>query len=289
MLTLEQALTLLRRMQAAAPQQTAAKLNDISQLLLSLSEENQALQRQAGEAAGGANAAEEVKAAHILTLQLSEALQPRLQVVNDTLDPLLNGAYGALTEAQQTALETIRAQVRGGIDLLHLFEDLIALRHGLLDVTPLVFSPAILIREVEREMLPVIRERGQTLEASYPDPEWSAEGDYRRILGILSDLVDNASRYTPQGGVIRLSAEHLGTHVLFSVADNGIGLRPEDLKCIGEPFWRATDQPLVQAHQGSGLRLHLAREILKLLQGELIFSGEPGAGSTFSFTLPAAV
>jgi len=77
----------------------------------------------------------------------------------------------------------------------------------------------------------------------------------------------------------------LGTHVLFSVADTGIGLSEDDLEHVGKPFWRGEHQRLVRQHAGTGLRLFLAQRILALQQGELIFSGESDFGSTFSFTL----
>ena len=64
------------------------------------------------------------------------------------------------------------------------------------------------------------------------------------------------------------------------------GLKPEDLEHIGKPFWRGSHHKLVRAHAGTGLRLYLAKQILALQDGELIFTGETGTGSTFSFTLP---
>jgi signal transduction histidine kinase len=121
-----------------------------------------------------------------------------------------------------------------------------------------------------------------------PDIVPMAYGDFYQSLLILTDLLDNAIRYTPPGGHIRLSVDSLGTHVLFTVSDNGIGLRPEDTEKVGKPFWRGDHHPLVRYNaSGTGLSLFLAKQILALQDGELIFSGEPDLGSTFSFTLPA--
>jgi signal transduction histidine kinase len=112
--------------------------------------------------------------------------------------------------------------------------------------------------------------------------------DYQRTLAILVDLMDNAVRYTPEGGSSRIAVDNLGGYVLFTVADNGIGLSDADMQYIGQPFWRALHQPLVRAHRGTGLRLYLARRVLEMQGGALFFSGEPNAGSTFSFTVPVA-
>jgi signal transduction histidine kinase len=130
-----------------------------------------------------------------------------------------------------------------------------------------------------------IREHEIVLQAEDSLPKVRA--DFERSLIILIDLLDNAIRYMPNDGSIRLSADTLGTHVLFTVADAGIGLTAEDCEQVGKPFWRAMRQPLVRHHPGTGLRLFLAKRILALQGGELFFSGEPNLGSSFSFTLPA--
>jgi signal transduction histidine kinase len=167
-------------------------------------------------------------------------------------------------------------------------EQFIALQHGLFEVTPLIFACALLLREAHDKMLPEAQARGLQLSMRLPDNSLRAQGDYQRTLVIMLDLLDNAIRYTAPGGTIHLSADDIGTHVLFSVADSGIGMTPDDMEMVGQPFWRAQHQPLVRRQAGAGLRLALAREVLALQNGELIFSGEIGAGSTFSFTLPAA-
>jgi len=93
-------------------------------------------------------------------------------------------------------------------------------------------------------------------------------------------------RYTPEGGASRIAVDNLGGYVLFTVADNGIGLNEQEMAYLGQPFWRGLHQPLVRAHRGTGLRLYLARRVLAMQDGELFFSGESGRGSTFSFTVP---
>src|SRR5690606_32334537 len=101
--------------------------------------------------------------------------------------------------------------------------------------------------------------RGHELALAVPESVPMVHGDFYQALLVLTDLLDNAIRYTPPGGTIRLSVDGLGTHVLFSVADNGIGLRPEDMDTVGQPFWRGEHHPLVRQHPGTGLSLFLAR------------------------------
>jgi signal transduction histidine kinase len=131
-----------------------------------------------------------------------------------------------------------------------------------------------------------VRQYKHDITIQAPDIVPLVRGDFYQTLIVLSDLLDNAMRYTPPGGQIRMSVDNLGSHALFSVVDNGIGLEPDDLEQVGKPFWRGTKHRLVRQHNGTGLRLFLAKQMLALQDGELIFSGEPGQGSTFSFTLP---
>lgn len=302
MLSIDQALSLLARMQAAAPAATAAKLGEIAALLQSLSHDNRYLVGLYGEALILPVASDMPPAPDttppapdgvplsendVLLLQLEEALRPRLSAVQSLVEPLTGSAGTQLLSAEMKAtLRQVRDHTKAAQTMLDGVEMVVALQRGLLDVTPLIFSANVLLHEAERQAQERTQGREQTLAVAYPDGELQAVGDYQRVLVILLDLIDNASRYTPRGGHIRVKAESLGTHVLFSVDDNGIGLRPEDEPHVGEPFWRATDQPLVRQHPGTGLRLYLASQVLALQQGELVFSGDPEMGSTFSFMLP---
>lgn len=307
MLTVEQAKALLARMEAAAPPATATKLADISTLLHSLSNDNAYLVSLYGEALSKPSASSAATPApplsptqpslpppldasecDMLLLQLEDSLRPRLVGIQTALEPLLDdAALTALDVQTQAALRQVHAQQRAAKALLDGMAMVVALRQGLIRATPLVFSANMLLREAERHAHELTEPREQTVSVLYPEDELQAVGDYQRVLDILTDLIDNASRYTPRGGEVRLKAESLGTHVLFSVDDNGIGLRPEDEPHIGKPFWRAPDQPLVRESDGAGLRLYLAQRILALQNGELVFSGDPDVGSTFSVMLPA--
>lgn len=279
MLTQAQALELLHRMQAAAPPTTAAKLREVAALL------------QSSPQAAPQDAANDTPLSDtdVLLLQLDEAMRPVLNTLKILTGGMSAEKFGALNSEQAEQMEIIEAQVCVALALMDGIQQMIALRRGLLEITPLVFSATLLLHEAEREAHADAMAREQQLVVELPPTDLQAIGDYPRIRTILFDLVDNAIRYSPLGGTIRLSVENLGTHLLFSVSDEGIGLTDADMAHVGEPFWRGVHQQLVRNHTGTGLRLYLAREILALQSGELIFSGEPGVGSTFSFTLPVVM
>ncbi len=172
------------------------------------------------------------------------------------------------------------------LKMLDSVEQIHDMRRGLFSLKPFSFQPKDLLKQARKEMLPRAATQDHQIIMLADDdlPQIFADGE--RAFTILCDLLDNAIRYTPVSGTIRLTADSLGTHVLFSVSDTGIGLTEDDIVQIGTPFWRATHQPMVARQPGAGLRLFLVRRMLALVGGEFFISGEPALGSSFSFTLP---
>jgi signal transduction histidine kinase len=109
-------------------------------------------------------------------------------------------------------------------------------------------------------------------------------GDRHLLPRLLSILLENASKYTPPGGSVKLSATPVGARVVLSVTDSGIGIAPEHKPRIFERFYRATKvgEP---APPGSGLGLALAKWIAERHGTKLLVESEPGCGSCFSFSL----
>jgi signal transduction histidine kinase len=111
--------------------------------------------------------------------------------------------------------------------------------------------------------------------------------DRSRLAQVLTNLLGNAYKYTPQGGSITVRARAQNGSVLCSVADTGIGISLEDQKRLFEKFFRADDD-FVREVGGTGLGLSIAKSIVELQGGEIWTESEPGRGSVFSFTLPVA-
>ncbi len=114
-------------------------------------------------------------------------------------------------------------------------------------------------------------------------------GDAARLKQILSNLLDNALKFTPPGGTVKLTAQPVshryGKHELrFSVRDTGIGISKEDQNEIWEKFSMA-DMSLTRGNRGTGLGLPLSRQLCHLLGGDMHMVSEPGRGSTFFFTV----
>jgi heavy metal sensor kinase len=139
-----------------------------------------------------------------------------------------------------------------------------------------------LVREACELFEPTAEDRGVTLSCDVPDGSHFV-GDIRMIQRMLSNLLDNAIKYTPQGGLVKVSVSENEAKVVVSVKDTGCGISPSDLPRIFERFYRC-DQSRSQA--GIGLGLSLARAIARAHGGEITATSTPNQGSTFTATLP---
>jgi signal transduction histidine kinase len=109
--------------------------------------------------------------------------------------------------------------------------------------------------------------------------------DGHRIMQVLSNLIGNAMKFTPRGGMITFRAESRDSSVMIAVADNGPGIPKENLGDIFNPYWQAKRT----ARLGAGLGLPIAKGIVESHGGEIWVQSEPGKGTKFSFTLPVVV
>ncbi|MEP7294410.1 MAG: HAMP domain-containing sensor histidine kinase [Chloroflexota bacterium] len=292
----EQALRALGQLKAAAPPATSARLGEIMTFLNQLEAENSALGRVEPDNTAlrqleVENAALKQQldafAANSLMSQVPDTLRPSMKVVYGHAEALIQGKFGAITTEQVESVRLIKEHAASALTLLESLEAISKLRQGQLQLESREFSGLELLANVWKRHAADAEPREHQINIKADDPLPNVRGDYKHVQAILSDLVDNAIRYTPFGGIIRVTAETLGTHVLFTVSDNGIGLSDDDTTQIGKPFWRAARQPLVRQHPGTGLRLYIARQVLQMHGSDLILSGEPGVGSSFSFLLAA--
>jgi signal transduction histidine kinase len=116
-------------------------------------------------------------------------------------------------------------------------------------------------------------------------PAWIS-GDPDRLRQILIVFLDNAVRYTPQGGEITVSVEIAGHLVNISVADTGIGIEDIHKEHIFDRFYRV-DSPRSRMYGGAGLGLSIAKQLVEKMHGDIRVSDRPGGGTVFEVIFPA--
>jgi signal transduction histidine kinase len=116
-----------------------------------------------------------------------------------------------------------------------------------------------------------------------PSEEVQVQADATRLRQALANLVDNAVKYTPAGGTVRLSVSRKGRLAVVEVADTGMGIEKKDLPRIWDRLYRADSS---RSQKGLGLGLSLVKAVVEAHRGEVQVSSQPGQGSSFTVSLP---
>lgn len=142
-----------------------------------------------------------------------------------------------------------------------------------------------LLEEATKKIQPLIEQKNQTFKADLPGklPELIVDKDKFAVAVI--NLLGNATKYTPEGGSVRLHVVLLDKAIQIDVEDSGIGIAEEELPKVLDKFYRSSD-PRVHGETGSGLGLSIAHEIVRLHGGKLSVSSEVNKGSKFTILLP---
>ncbi|HEY1456175.1 MAG TPA: ATP-binding protein, partial [Candidatus Dormibacteraeota bacterium] len=110
-------------------------------------------------------------------------------------------------------------------------------------------------------------------------------GDRDRLIQVVSNLVNNAIKYSPDGGVVTLSSRAEGNFALISVMDTGLGIPPEEIGHVFERF-RRVRSGAAQSIPGTGLGLTIVKQIVEMHGGKIWVESAVGLGSAFHFTVP---
>lgn len=141
-----------------------------------------------------------------------------------------------------------------------------------------------LITAAVKGLSPVARARGTALTVEAGDPIW-VPGESWLIETVVNNLIENAIKYTPSGGSVRVQIARRGDEACVTVSDTGPGIAPEHLSHLFERFYRA-DKSRARATGGVGLGLSIAAEAAAQLSGRLTVESEVGRGSHFTLSLP---
>ena len=215
---------------------------------------------------------------------MSHELRTPLNAIMGYSDLLLAGIPEVVPPAAARKVERIGISAR---HLLGLIEEILTfsrLEAGEERVDAAPVDVGGLLDEVVALTEPLASARGLGFGVHAPAVEIALEGDARKLRQVLINVLGNAIKFTDDGEV-SLAVEEVGGEVLFRVSDTGVGIAPEHLESIFEPFWQA-DGGTTRRSGGTGLGLSVTRRLARLMGGDVVASSEPGRGSTFTVRLP---
>jgi signal transduction histidine kinase len=226
---------------------------------------------------------------------VSHELKQPMTSIKGYTDLLAKGAAGELTEGQSSFLDTIMANVGRMNTLVSDLLDISRIESGRLRLELGDVSIEQVVEDALRTTRRQIEAKQQVLEVDISSDLPLVRGDQNRLVQVLTNMVSNAHKYTPEMGHIAVRAQRWENDqgveqdgfVLCSVTDNGVGISPEDQQRLFTKYFRA-DDPAVRSEAGTGLGLVVTKSLVELHGGEIWVESEIGKGSTFAFTVPTA-
>jgi signal transduction histidine kinase len=212
-------------------------------------------------------------------------------VTHDLRSPLMiitmNARNIVETSKEPLTVDDADEVVRAAARMERLLTDLVEVARidsGTLRIVKLVHDACALAADVLRSYQPLFSARLMTFTAELPVDGVFAPFDYDRIVQVLSNLLGNALKFTPEHGTVTLRVQKLAGAVEFVVRDSGPGIEGADLPHVFQKFWKIDSV----TRRGLGLGLHICKSIVEGHGGQIRVESEVGHGAAFFFTLPLA-
>lgn len=246
-------------------------------------EERDRARADAEEARIAAQAANEAKSGFLN--MISHELRTPLGAIGGYADLIDAEIRGPLNEGQREFISRIRHNQKHLLGLVNQLLDIAKIEAGRVDLTLSPMAVQAVIDSVRLMIEPQALSRKLRLEIESPDPTLVLFADRERVEQIVLNLLSNAVKFTADGGTITVKTNAEPDHVNISVEDTGVGIEPDKLEAVFEPFVQApsslTDRP-----RGTGLGLAISRQLARAMGGDLSVESVLRQGSTFTLSLP---
>jgi len=218
---------------------------------------------------------------------VSHELRTPMTSIRGYADMLGKGMVGPLTKEQQDFINTITRNVARMQVLVSDLQDVSRIETDQLRLNMKPTSLAEALESALESTQGQIEARSQQLTMELPEDLPQVHADPARLAQILTNLLSNAYKYTPEGGHIHVRTWRAGEYVHCAVSDTGIGMCPEDCDQLFTKFFRS-ENPAVREMPGTGLGLCIVKSLVELQGGEIEVESQVGEGSLFTFTVPVA-
>ncbi|MCB8983234.1 MAG: GAF domain-containing protein [Ardenticatenaceae bacterium] len=228
---------------------------------------------------------------------VSHELKTPMTSMRGYTDLLLSGMTGDLSNQQRSFLETIAANIRRMSQQIQDLTDISRIETGQLHMDPAPTAFTIIVSETLQTVRGLCDAKGIELHLELPDELPSILADKERLVQVLTNLISNACKYSPNDTdiYVKLWADSMSLDsqveatpvVICAVQDTGYGISAEDQKRLFTKFFRA-DDPNIRKATGTGLGLSITRGIVELHGGKIWVESELNKGTTFTFAVPQA-
>ncbi|MFM2061516.1 MAG: hypothetical protein RLZZ507_1186 [Cyanobacteriota bacterium] len=216
---------------------------------------------------------------------MSHELRTPLNAILGMSEGLQEEVFGSINPGQRKAIATIERSGRHLLELINDILDLSKIESGKLELQ----LSSVPVKNLTDTSLPFVRQqaikKNIRLTVSIPDHLGEIVVDELRICQVLINLLNNAIKFTHEGGNIRLEIKLEGAYLVISVIDTGIGIASDDASKLFKPFVQV-DSKLSRQYSGTGLGLALVRRLVELHDGTVGVTSELGKGSCFTVKLP---
>ena len=225
------------------------------------------------------------------TSTLSHELRTPLTSIIGSLQLINSGVLGDLS---QDVAELTAVAERNGTRLLDLINDLLdieKIESGKLTLVPEVFKLGELVREaivLNKAFGERFKVRFELRGAAEGPVDRSVHADRKRLLQVMTNLLSNAAKFSPEGGAVEVTLEEKGTMLRLGVHDRGPGI-PENFRSRIFGRFAQADSTTARQKGGTGLGLAISKRLVEMMQGKIGFDARPGGGTTFWFELPRHV
>ena len=280
----EQAMEL--ELQAQQLQEQTAELEAQSEELNVVNDDLLERTEDLERARAAADEANRAKSQFLATM--SHELRTPLNAIGGYVQLLELGIYGPVSDAQRDALERITRSQRHLLRLVNDVLNLARIEAGRVEYAVEDVSLAEVVGSVLPMVEPQAAAAGLTLECT-AEPGLTARADREKTQQILINLLTNAVKFTPAGGRVTVEArgDAAAGQALVAVRDTGIGIPPDKLGAVFEPFVQV-EVERARRREGTGLGLAISRDLARGMGGDLAAESTVGEGSTFTLALPRA-